>query len=286
MEIKRFKTTLSDIKEKVLVASNMGIDFKKAITSGQYIYDYKMNKAKYMIDRMKKSANDLVTLSESMEKKNRNDKVSDIYSKLCVQTKLIVEQYLEPKKVLPIIENIDRDIKELEKVELLEKEISDFEKEAAASPRPKHKDNNTQTPIDPLLNFTIPSLPEEIHANVEADFFELQRCYENKCYRSATILCGRIIETALHRKYFEVTGKDALEKEPGIGIGKLIARMSEQGIHLDPSLPQMVHLINQVRIFSVHTKQHAYNPNKNQTRATVLYTTEVLTSLFANKVSI
>ena len=281
MEIKRFQTTLSDMKEKFLAASNMKIDLKKAITSGQYIYDYKLNKAKYMTDRMKKSANELVTIAEVMEKKNKNDKVSDLFSKLCVQTKLVVEQYLEPQKVIPIIEQMERDLKELAKVAALEKEISDFEKEAAASPSPKKKEDDKRTGAEPMLNFRIPNLPVEIEDNVKADVVELQMCYENKCYRSATILCGRIIETALHRKYFEVTGKDALEKEPGIGIGKLIARMSDKGIKLDPGLPQMVHLINQVRIFSVHTKQQAFNPTKNQTHATVLYTVEVLNRLFA-----
>jgi len=282
MDTKRFQTTLSDLKEKVLAASNMGIDLKKVITSGQYIYDYKLNKAKYMTDRMKKTAHELDSMAGELVKRNKNERLTDLLAKLNTNTRFILEMYLEPAKTLPIIEQIERDMQEIEKVEALEKEISDFEKEAAAKLKPRQKEESVPTEKDPLLNFTIPKLPEEIHGNVEADFIELQMCYENRLYRSATILCGRIIETALHRKYFEVTGKDALEKEPGIGIGKLIARMSDQGIKLDPGLPQMIHLINQVRIFSVHTKQQAFNPTKNQTRATVLYTMEVLTSLFSN----
>ena len=132
-------------------------------------------------------------------------------------------------------------------------------------------------------NFTLPELPDEIQENVQADVDELHKCFDAGCYRSAIILCGRIIETALHRKYFEVTGNDALEKEPGIGLGKLIARMNEKSVKLDPGLPQQIHFINQVRIFSVHTKQEAFNPSKNQAQATVLYTMDVLGKLFASE---
>jgi hypothetical protein len=130
------------------------------------------------------------------------------------------------------------------------------------------------------LNIIVPPLPAEITDNVKADIEELERCYYAGCYRSSIILCGRVIETALHRKYFEVTGNDVLEKEPGIGLGKLIARMAEQSIRLDPALPQQIHFINQVRIFSVHSKQEAFIPGKNQAQATILYTIDVLGKLF------
>jgi hypothetical protein len=130
------------------------------------------------------------------------------------------------------------------------------------------------------INFQVPELPDEIAAHIEEDIDELQRCFNAKCYRSAIILCGRILETALHRKYYEVTGKDALEKEPGIGLGKLIARLSEKRVPLDPSLPQQIHFINQVRIFSVHTKKEQFRPSKNQAHATMLYTLDSLWRMF------
>ena len=140
MTIKQFASTLGDVKEKVLVASNMKVDLKKAITSGQYIYDYKLNKAKYLTDRIKKSASELVTHSERLAKQNKNSRLDKLLKAAMVNSKFILEQYLEPNKVLPIIEQIERDLKEIEKVEVLEKEISDFEKEAAAIQVPKAKD--------------------------------------------------------------------------------------------------------------------------------------------------
>ncbi|HLC66504.1 MAG TPA: hypothetical protein VJK52_02585, partial [Candidatus Nanoarchaeia archaeon] len=95
------------------------------------------------------------------------------------------------------------------------------------------------------------------------------------------VLCGRILETALHRKYYEATGQDILEKSPGIGLGNLIAKMKEKGINLDPALANQIHLINQVRVFSVHKKQEAYSPSKAQAQAIILYTMDSISQLFS-----
>jgi len=101
-----------------------------------------------------------------------------------------------------------------------------------------------------------------------------------QCYRSAIILCGRIMETALHRKYYDATGQDLLEKAPGTGLGNLIAKLADKGIKLDPGLPNQIHLINQVRVFSVHKKKDLFTPTKTQTEAIVLYTMDILERIF------
>lgn len=134
-------------------------------------------------------------------------------------------------------------------------------------------------------DFSFPNIhtPSEIESELVADVNELKKCFGGGCFRSAVILCGRILETALHRKYFEATGNDLLEKSPGIGLGNLIARMDEKGIALDPGLPNQIHLINQVRIYSVHKKQDAFYPTKNQAQAIILYTFDVIERLFMKK---
>lgn len=129
--------------------------------------------------------------------------------------------------------------------------------------------------------FQIPkNVPEEIRAELTADLKELQQCFQNDCLRSSIILCGRMLETALHRKYFDITQFDILEKNPGIGLGTLIAKLKEKGCELDPGLTQQIHLINQVRIFSVHKKQEAFTPSNPQTQAIILYTMDTLQKLF------
>lgn len=122
------------------------------------------------------------------------------------------------------------------------------------------------------INFSMPKIHSDIKGEVEADLKELGKCYELGCYRSAVIICGRILETVLHRKYYEVTGNDALEKSPGIGIGNLIAKLNEKNVKFDPGLTQQIHLINQVRVFSVHKKQEPFYPTQMQTHAIILFT--------------
>lgn len=124
------------------------------------------------------------------------------------------------------------------------------------------------------------NIPPEIRTDVFADLSEMEKCFNSGCYRACTIICGRIIETCLHRKYYEVTGMDLLEKNPGIGLGKLIAKMSEKEIKLDPGLTQQIHLINQVRIYSVHKKSESFSPSKEQSYAMILYTLDVMEKLF------
>jgi hypothetical protein len=125
------------------------------------------------------------------------------------------------------------------------------------------------------------SVPQGIRGEVMADIDELEKCFNSGCLRSAVILCGRLLEIALHRKYFEVTGNDALEKSPGIGLGNLIAKLRDKNVELDPALTNQVHLINQVRISSVHVKKEAFRPSQQQAQAIVLYTLDVLDKIFA-----
>ena len=123
-------------------------------------------------------------------------------------------------------------------------------------------------------------LPNEIKQEVEADLNEAKNCFRNGLYRSCIILCGRILEIALHRKYYEITNNDLLEKAPGIGLGNLVARLSECDVKIDPAIMQQIHLINQVRVFSVHKKQEPFKPTKEQTQAIMLYTLDIVNRLW------
>lgn len=124
------------------------------------------------------------------------------------------------------------------------------------------------------------AVPFDIKLDVEADLAELHKCYDSGCYRSAVILCGKLLETALHRKYFDATGNDLLEKSPGIGLGNLISKLKDNNVELDPGLSNQIHLINQVRIYSVHHKKEVFIPSREQAHAIMLYTVDVLGKLF------
>ncbi len=129
--------------------------------------------------------------------------------------------------------------------------------------------------------FTVnPRIPQDIKDEISADVKELERCYKSDCFRSVIILCGRLLETALHRKYYDATGRDILETSPEIGLGNLVKKLNEKNIEFDPGLTQQIHLINQVRVFSVHKKQKPFYPSKSQAGATILYTLDILEKIF------
>ncbi|HIJ99780.1 TPA: hypothetical protein H1011_03075 [archaeon] len=127
----------------------------------------------------------------------------------------------------------------------------------------------------------IPDIPEDVRADIVADLNEIRKSFEAGCNRAGVIMCGRVLETALLRKYYEATGIDLMETSPGIGLGKIIAKLTERDIRFDPGLTQQIHLINQVRISSVHTKKDSFYPSKGQTQAMILYTLDVIRKLFA-----
>ncbi|MBS3122694.1 hypothetical protein J4434_07475 [Candidatus Woesearchaeota archaeon] len=140
---------------------------------------------------------------------------------------------------------------------------------------------NTSSSVPFAFKINVPaSIPADIKSEVSLDISELESAFNAGCYRASIILCGRILETCLHRIYFEATGNDLLEKSPGIGLGNLIAKISEKGITLDPGLTHQIHLINNVRIFSVHKKKELFVPSKQQTYAMILYTMDVVGRLF------
>lgn len=126
-------------------------------------------------------------------------------------------------------------------------------------------------------------LPSDIAQDVYADIDEIHRCFSNECLRSAIILCGRVLETALHRKYYEITRNDLLETSPGLGLGKLIAKLKEANISLPVGLTEQIHLINNVRISSVHRKSELFVPTTQQAQAIILFTLDVLRALFGPK---
>lgn len=145
----------------------------------------------------------------------------------------------------------------------------------------KYSENLQPIEVSSSISFSMtPKLPLEIQEEMEADVKELERCYKSNCFRSVIILCGRILETALHRKYYDATGRDILETSPEIGLGNLVKKLNERNIEFDPGLTQQIHLINQVRVFSVHKKQKPFYPSKSQAGATILYTLDILEKIF------
>ncbi len=223
-------------------AVNQGIELNKE--SNNKSLDFKSQRTDYFKKTFNDSLNNLIALNKQLKENN----------------------FLKINEIISLVDNINNNHKKLSNTELLQL----TQKLKTLIPKQKKQ----------KLNFDVPNLPKEISNEMIADIHEMNLCFESGLYRSATILCGRILETALHRKYYDVTGKDILETNPGVGLGKLIAKLKEKQVKFDPGITQQIHLINQVRISSVHKKQELFMPTKAQTQAMILYSMDVLGRMF------
>jgi hypothetical protein len=103
MNLKQYTTLLTEIKARFLEVARFKINIKEAVLSGKYIYDYRTNKAKYAVDRIKKQAAQLLGIIEKLHKAaagGKNKKLEEAFTRLVIDTKFIEEYYLEPDKAL------------------------------------------------------------------------------------------------------------------------------------------------------------------------------------------
>lgn len=227
-------------------------EFKRAITSLRNALSHADNQEKENITSYEKS--------RSIHLSKMSDSYINVIKRLSPRLNEI--QHSNISKIQSLINNLDSD----DKLKVIDEIIS-----LMADINPPKTQEKAKI-----------SLPHEIKEEIQADINEIEKCMKSQCFRSATILCGRIMETVLHRKYYDITGFDILEKNPGIGLGKLIAKLAEKNVQLDPGLTQQIHLINQIRIFSVHKKKDPFNPSETQAKAIVLYTMDILEKLYNN----
>ncbi len=247
-----FNKSLLNLQNAISLAQKNNIDLNKNLDNEKALYDFKEKQKIYHYNTLKSNLKLVKSDALSLPQLAKHD----------IRNQPYLNQILE---IIPELEN-----KNLQNLEKTVKKLLLISKQLVL---PK---------IEPEKTFDIPTnIPDQISSDIKADIEELNRCFNNQCYRSSIILCGRILETALHRKYYELTNNDLLEKSPGIGLGNVIAKLKDKNTQLDPAITNQIHLINQVRIFSVHKKKQAFYPTKQQTQATILYTLDILERLFS-----
>ncbi len=247
-----FQKSLINLQNAISLAIKHNIDLNKKLDNEKSLYDYEEKQKIYYLSNLK--SNMKLVKSDSLELPQ--------LTKHDIRNQPFINQILES---MPELENKDLNKldKTVKKLLLITKQLN-FPKQ------------------DLEKTFGIPkNIPADISSDIKADINELNKCFNNECYRSSIILCGRLLETALHRKYYELTNNDLLEKSPGIGLGNIIAKLKEKNMQLDPAITNQIHLINQIRIFSVHKKKEAFYPTMQQTHATILYTLDILEKLFS-----
>lgn len=228
------------------MAKKNNLDLDKRIDVRKGIYNFKAKKNQYVIDSircgvlgLKKQVNAMGDYLSEMELQSFRDLVNDLEMR-----------YKNIPNAIEIVDKISEIASEVKIPEVISKK-----------------------------SFKIKNLPADIKDDVDADLEEVNRCFDAGCYRSCVMLCGRILESCLHRVYYEKTGKDLLEKSPGIGLGNIIGKLRDLDFRFDPGISQQIHLINQIRIFSVHKKQDVFYPSKEQAHAIILFTLDAVNKL-------
>jgi len=106
-------------------------------------------------------------------------------------------------------------------------------------------------------------VPPEIREEMLADIQELEVCAEHGANRSALFLCGRILELALGRKFWEETQVDPVVRE--WTLGKLITECEARGILKGlPKLFSLAKIIKDCRNPSVHVTARVYRPTPGE----------------------
>lgn len=243
------KEAILELKELINLVLLRKIDFNAKILDE---FDFKKREAEYYARKLENSMKKLEALVSESFVVAPNDRVS-------------------LTKTAEIVKEIKKSVKAKNFLEA----IVFIEQAYALSPNVLINDDDL-----PRGDFYLPSIPREIYSEMKSSFDEMLKCYEHNCYRSTLIMCGRMMEIALHKKYLDHTKIDLLEKSPDIGLGNLILKFKEKGIELDPGLSNQIHLINQLRVASVHKKKQSFNPTRAQCKASILYTLDTLKKLF------
>lgn len=273
MVLNQLARTLNQLKSNVDKIIEKDIDISKPFDFTKTLYDFKERKNSYIVTSFENNLKELQRLAVNLLQAHQHDEIKFSEIKHIMDLIKQIKSYKNENTK----ENKTDEIKNC--IDKIGHVVASLNIDAAT---PASSTNTARNNLETRfrINFNLDKLPDEIKSELQADLEELQKCYYSNCYRSSVIICGRILEMALHRKYFEVTGFDILEKNPGIGLGNLIAKLRDKNVELDPGLTQQVHLINQVRIFSVHKKKTAFYPTKPQTQAIILYTVDILNKMF------
>jgi hypothetical protein len=103
---------------------------------------------------------------------------------------------------------------------------------------------------------------------------EIRVCFDEGCFIAAIGLCGKIIEVCLK----EVLLRHNIQCDPNAMVGTLIKTIREQvpAEYMDPTLANVVNIINTSRITAVHAKERIPVPSRDQAIMVIFATRDVV----------
>lgn len=103
---------------------------------------------------------------------------------------------------------------------------------------------------------------------------EIRICFDDGCYIAAIGLCGKILEVCLK----EILLRNNIQCDPNAMVGTLIKTIRERvpGEYIDPTLANIVNIINTSRITAVHAKERIPIPSRDQAIMVIFATRDVV----------
>ncbi len=91
-----------------------------------------------------------------------------------------------------------------------------------------------------------------VREDIQHDLAELRACIASDLPRATLAMCGRVVENSLRLTFFRETGAELPEDAT---VGRMIARIREERLYVDPGLKNAWNIINAQRIVGVHAKE-------------------------------
>jgi hypothetical protein len=103
---------------------------------------------------------------------------------------------------------------------------------------------------------------------------EIRICFDEGCFIAAIGLCGKILEVCLK----EILLRHNIQPDPNAMVGTLIRSIRERvpGEYMDPTLMNVVNIINASRITAVHAKERIPVPSRDQAIMVIFATRDVV----------
>jgi hypothetical protein len=113
---------------------------------------------------------------------------------------------------------------------------------------------------------------------------EIRVCFDHGCFIAAIGLCGKVLEVCLK----EILLRHDIRCDPNAMVGTLIRSIRERvpGEYLDPTLLNVVNVINASRITAVHAKERIPVPSRDQAVMVIFATRDVVRRNLSHKGSV
>lgn len=91
---------------------------------------------------------------------------------------------------------------------------------------------------------------------------EIRICFDEDCFIAVIALCGKVLEVCLK----EILHRHNVQPDPNAMVGSLIKSIRERlpTEYLDPSLMNVVNIVNTSRITAVHARERIPVPSRDQ----------------------